>query len=102
VKQLKDEFEYRRLVELLREIDQDRLDALAVHLDGNNMDETKLYSVTQLAELSGIPASTIRRWCAKGTIKAKRIGERKWYIGGKEVARIMEQPNDDAPDVPEA
>ena len=39
MKQLKDEFEYRRLVELLREIDQDRLDALAVHLDGNNMDE---------------------------------------------------------------
>ena len=73
---------------------------MAVHLDGNDMDETKLYSVTQLAELSGIPASTIRRWCAKGTIKAKRIGERKWYIGGKEVARIMEQPT--APDVPEA
>ena len=104
MKQLKDEFEYRRLVELLREMDQDSLDKLAIHLDHEDyMDDKKLFSVTQLAELSGVPASTIRRWCAKGTIQAKRIGERKWYITADEVDRLLKQPKmPDAPDSPEA
>lgn len=104
MKQLKDEFEYRRLVELLREMDQESLDKLAIHLGHEDyMDDKKLFSVTQLAELSGVPASTIRRWCAKGSIQAKRIGERKWYITKEEVDRLLEQPKTaNAPEPPDA
>ena len=103
MKQLKDEFEYQRLVQLLREMDEDRLDALSVYMGDENeesMEDSKLFTVTQFSKLSGIPASTIRKWCAAGTIKAKRIGERKWYITAQEVQRIIEQA--DATDKPEA
>lgn len=103
MKQLKDEFEYQRLVQLLREMDEDRLDALSVYMGDENeeaMEDSKLFTVTQFSKLSGIPASTIRKWCAAGTIKAKRIGERKWYITAQEVQRIIEHA--DATDNPEA
>ena len=103
MKRLKDEFEYQRLVQLLREMDEDRLDALSVYMGDENeeaMEDSKLFTVTQFSKLSGIPASTIRRWCAAGTIKAKRIGERKWYITAQEVQRIIEHA--DATDNPEA
>ena len=103
MKRLKDEFEYQRLVQLLREMDEDRLDALSVYMGDENeesMEDSKLFTVTQFSKLSGITASTIRRWCAAGTIKAKRIGERKWYITAQEVQRIIEQA--DATETPEA
>ena len=103
MKRLKDEFEYQRLVQLLREMDEDRLDALSVYMGDENeesMEDSKLFTVTQFSKLSGIPASTIRKWCAAGTIKAKRIGERKWYITAQEVQRIIKQA--DATDNPEA
>ena len=103
MKQLKDEFEYQRLVQLLREMDEDRIDALSVYMGDENeeaMEDSKLFTVTQFSKLSGIPASTIRKWCAAGTIKAKRIGERKWYITAQEVQRIIEHA--DATDNPEA
>ena len=103
MKRLKDEFEYQRLVQLLREMDEDRLDALSVYMGDENeesMEDSKLFTVTQFSKLSGIPASTIRKWCAAGTIKAKRIGERKWYITAQEVQRIIEQA--DATETPEA
>ena len=103
MKRLKDEFEYQRLVQLLREMDEDRLDALSVYMGDENeesMEDSKLFTVSQFSKLSGIPASTIRKWCAAGTIKAKRIGERKWYITAQEVQRIIEQA--DATETPEA
>lgn len=103
MKQLKDEFEYKRLVELLREAGPESLDKLATYLNHEEgMDDKKLVSVTQLAELSGIPATTIRRWCANGRIKAKRIGLRKWYITKDEVDRILLQPQADDATIPEA
>ena len=95
MKQLKDEFEYQRLVQLLRDMDEDRIDALSVYIgdyQGEVMEDSKLFTVTQFSKLSGIPASTIRKWCAAGTIKAKRIGERKWYITKDEADRILSQP----------
>jgi excisionase family DNA binding protein len=102
VKQLKDEFEYKRLVELLREVGPESLDKLAGHLEHEgDMEDRTLFSVTQLAKLSGIPATTVRRWCANGTIKAKRIGLRKWYITKEEIDRVLSQPReDDAPSDP--
>lgn len=103
MKQLKDEFEYKRLVELLREAGPESLDKLAFHLEHEEgMEDRKLFSVTQLADMSGIPATTIRRWCANGRIKAKRIGLRKWYITKDEVDRILLQPQADDATIPEA
>ena len=102
MKQLKDEFEYKRLVELLCEAGPGSLNKLALHLEHEGiMEDKKLFSVTQLAGISGIPATTIRRWCANGRIKAKRIGARKWYITKDEVDRILSQPQADDP-IPEA
>lgn len=104
MKQLKDEFEYKRLVELLRKSGPESLDKLAIHLEHEgDMEDRTLFSVAQLAKLSGIPASTIRRWCATGSIQAKRIGPKKWYITKEEVDRILSQPReDDIPDNPDS
>lgn len=42
--------------------------------------EDKLYSVTQASEITGVPLSTLRRWCMTGAVPSTLVGK---YYGVK-------------------
>ena len=47
-------------------------------------------TASEFSAMTCIPTRTVRRWCADGTIKAKRIGG-KWHIGRTEMERVLSE-----------
>lgn len=47
------------------------------------------YSSSQVAELLGVSADTVRRWCDEGRLKATRTTGGHRYVSGKELARHL-------------
>ena len=52
--------------------------------------KTVMLRPNQVAELLGLPGSTIRRWLQEGKIKGVKIS-RTWLIHKDEVSRILEE-----------
>lgn len=53
------------------------------------IDETKLYSVTEVSEILNVTEQTVRKHLRDLLLKGKKIGKR-WYIEGKEIKKFIE------------
>lgn len=89
-KNIKNEFEYKRLKQLLNELPIDRQEVFASMM----IDKTdkKILSVPEFSEIIGTPETTIRRWLREGKLKGTRIG-RKWLIPITEAEKIINPPD---------
>ena len=47
------------------------------------------YSPTQIADLVGVSADTVRRWCDEGKLKATKSAGGHRQVSGKELARYL-------------
>jgi excisionase family DNA binding protein len=90
---LKDDFTFRRLCAELDKLAPERRakfmgDFLAKK--GEESGGAVMLRPEQVAELLGLPGSTIRRWLREGRIKGVKIS-RTWLIHKNEVNRILEE-----------
>lgn len=87
---IKDEFEYKRLKQLLNELPQERGEAFADMM--TEAKGKKVLTVPELSEILGTPETTIRRWLREGKLRGTQIG-RKWLIPISEAEKIINPPD---------
>lgn len=54
-----------------------------------NIDDMTVYSLAEIADLTGISVQTIRGYVRKGVLKAVKVGTR-FYVHEKDVKQIFE------------
>jgi excisionase family DNA binding protein len=79
---LRKDFRARRLLELFRELPDERKDALMATL------QKEAYNPEEVAEILGKSLETVRRWLRSGQINATKLG-RSWIISRAEIDRIL-------------
>ena len=55
--------------------------------------ETKLYKLSEAAEYLGLPHSTLRYYARNGSVPARRIGAKQWYMSGAAIRKMLEASN---------
>ena len=53
------------------------------------IEEGKLYRISEVAEMLGIPKSSLARWARTGELPAKKLG-RNWHLTGAEVKALAQ------------
>jgi excisionase family DNA binding protein len=79
---LRKDFRARRLLELFKELPDERKDALMAML------QKEAYSPEEVAQILGKSIETIRRWLRSGVINATKLG-RSWIVSKTEIQRIL-------------
>jgi len=79
---LKKDFRARRLLELFRELPDERKKILMETL------QKEAYNPEEVAQILGKSLETIRRWLRSGVLTATKLG-RSWIISRKEIERIL-------------
>lgn len=90
---LKDTFTFRRLCAELGKLAPERRAKFMGEFLAKRREESGsavMLRPEQVAELLGLPGSTIRRWLREGRIKGVKIS-RLWLIHKDEVKRILEE-----------
>ena len=66
--------------------------------DGMEIDAGRLYKMTEMQEITGVPSSTLKKWALAGKIRAIRTG-RLWRIRGDAIQHFLdhgtEEPQQD-------
>lgn len=52
------------------------------------IDENRLYSLAEVADITGLKLSNLRIWANNGGLVAKKMG-RAWYLTGRQVNAIL-------------
>ncbi|HAF07472.1 MAG: helix-turn-helix domain-containing protein [bacterium] len=55
----------------------------------SQIDENKLYTVSEVAEILNVTEQTVRKHLKVKLLKGKKIGK-KWYIEGREIKKFIE------------
>jgi excisionase family DNA binding protein len=79
---LRKDFRARRLLELFKELPDERKDALMATL------QKEAYNPEEVAEILGKSLETVRRWLRSGQINATKLG-RSWIVSRAEIERIL-------------
>ena len=89
--EIQDDFNYKRLCSLLRELPQERQEQLLKELDREHkehVERKEAYRVEDIALLLGISVYTIRKWLREGKIKARKIGK-LWLVPRAEIEKLL-------------
>lgn len=60
----------------------------------------KLYSLQQVAEITGVKVSNLRYWANLGQIRAKKYG-RAWMMSGANVQYFLDHGTEEKPEAEE-
>lgn len=58
------------------------------------IDENRMYTLREVAEITGAKQSNLTYWARRGQIQAKKAG-RAWVISGKGVKHFIEHGTDE-------
>jgi hypothetical protein len=67
----------------------------------NSIEPGQLYLAEELAPLIRVSERTMRRYCAEGFVKAKKLGGKKWVILGSDVFSFLDIEVEGYPSSPE-
>lgn len=91
---IKDDFNFKRLVRELEKLPPGRLERFLKEMElkvGQELQARAAYSPKEFAMLTGVAEVTVRRWLRDGTLKGTKIG-RKWLIPHAEIEKIGTPP----------
>jgi len=94
---IKKTFAFKRLMEILEKLPEDRQEAFFEFLEREVKKEQfrvkRFYSPKEFADELGIPVERVRRWLREGILKGKKIS-RSWLIPHSELEKILEFEDD--------
>ena len=90
---LQDDPDYIALKKEIQALDPDRLDAfkdmLREQLDSEGF-KSDFFSPNDVAKLLNVNPATVRLWIRTGTLEAKKIGPRKWFVPAAAVQALLD------------
>jgi excisionase family DNA binding protein len=83
---LRNDFRARRMLELFKELPENRKEALMETL------QKQVYSPEEVSKILGKSLETVRRWLRDGTLAGTKLG-RSWIVSNAEIERILRNKN---------